>query len=101
MSEIVFHKCKTCGRIFYHGSKNTYCAECVPSFKFTGRGKAYYFALNNSKYLEQRRLLERERWHKRMENPQFREHERLRSLARARAERKYRKESNYDKEKGR
>ena len=39
--------------------------------------------------MEARRKRERERWHKRMENPKFREAERLRSLARARAERKY------------
>ena len=38
-----------------------------------------------------KRARERERWHRRMMDPNFREAERLRSLARARAERKYAK----------
>lgn len=56
----------------------------------------YQGGLLNRKHLselniEEIRKRERERWHKRMENPKFREAERLRSLARARAERKYAK----------
>lgn len=86
MSVLTFHKCRLCNCTFYAGRKNTYCSKCVPKYSESG--------FLNRKHLseldmEARRKLERERWHKRMENPKIREAERLRSLARARAERKY------------
>ena len=87
MSSLTFHKCRICGCIFYHGSKDTYCAKCIPSF--VRSGKAYSYALNNMSSLERRRARERARWRIRMSDPVFREHERIRSLNRARAERKY------------
>lgn len=96
MSKLIFHKCRICGDIFYSGAgKTTYCPKCLP--RFIG-GRSYEHikktceALNNAEYLEKKRAIERERWHKRMANPVFRERERIRSLARARAEKKYAKE---------
>jgi len=100
MSELVFHKCRLCGCIFYHKSKDTYCAKCVPSFPHGGYSyeaqKRVYDILSNPERLERRRAWERERWRRRMADPKFREAERLRSLARARAERKYAKEIQYE-----
>lgn len=103
MDKLVFHKCKICGAIFWHGSKTTYCTKCIPSITyrtFTNyyktmddaierkrqRARDYYNKIKNvPEYVEARRERDRIRWHKRMENPAFKERERLRSLARARA----------------
>ena len=85
MSAVTFHKCRLCNCIFYAGRKNTYCSKCVPRYEFGFLNRKHWSELD----MEARRKLERERWHRRMENPKFREAERLRSLARARAERKY------------
>lgn len=46
-----------------------------------------YLLKDNPGYIEARRKRDRERWHKRMENPAFRERERLRSLERAKRHR--------------
>ena len=87
MSSLEFHKCRLCGRIFYAGRKDTYCSKCVPKYESGFLNRKHLSELD----MEAKRKLERERWHKRMENPKFREAERLRSLARARAEKKYAK----------
>lgn len=88
MAELVFHKCKICGCIFYAAGKSTYCSKCVPKFSWD-RAKLTYCALDNADYIEAKRARDRARWHARMNNPNFREHERLRSLSRYRADRKY------------
>ena len=109
MSKLAMHKCVICGCIFHHGSKNTYCAKCIPridikdgndiyrkvnekieSRKELNRARArerWQRLKNNQEYREKKRLYERERWHQRMKNPEFREHERLRSLERYRLRR--------------
>lgn len=93
MSELVFHKCRICGKIFYCTNKDTYCSSCVPRFKGlasgNARAKAYFKALRNPEDIEAKRARDRARWHARMANPEFRERERLRSLVRARAEKRY------------
>lgn len=90
MSKLVFHKCRICGVVFYHYNKNTYCPKCVsPNKSGENRSKIINDAIENRDALEIRRFIERERWHRRMESPEFREKERLRSLARARANKKY------------
>lgn len=87
MSRLTFHKCHLCGRIFYSSGKYTYCSKCIPKGLGGGLGRMRLSELS----MENRRALERERWHRRMANPEFREKERKRSLARARADRKYAK----------
>lgn len=87
MSILTFHRCRLCNCIFYSHGKTTYCNECVPKYQGGLLNRKHLSELN----IEEIRKRERERWHKRMENPKFREAERLRSLARARAERKYAK----------
>lgn len=94
MSKLVFHKCRICGKIFYHSGKQIYCTECIPTYKSNDTAslnRAVNHALDNLEALERRRAFDRARWHRRMANPAFRERERLRSLVRARAERKYAK----------
>ena len=94
MSVLEFHKCRSCGRIFYSGNKTTYCSVCVPrlvSAVPTEAIKIYRDAIVNAKTLQEKKALERLRWRTRMADPKFREHERLRSLARYKAERKYAK----------
>lgn len=63
MSELVFHKCRLCGCIFYHKSKDTYCAKCVPSFPHGGCSyeaqKRVYDILSNPERLERRRALKK------------------------------------------
>ena len=92
---LTMHKCRICGSIFWHGSKNTYCTKCIPCFAREDINKRY-IALNDAllrekaradDYIEARRKRDRERWHKRMENPAFRESERMRSLERAKRHR--------------
>ena len=85
MSSLIFHRCRLCDCIFYAHGKTTYCNQCVPRYQGGLLNRKHLSELD----MEERRKRERERWHKRMENPKFREMERLRSLARARAERKY------------
>ena len=87
MSELTFHKCRLCGCIFYKYGKSVYCPKCVPKFYSHNIAKLHLSELD----MEDKRARERERWHRRMMDPNFREAERLRSLARARAERKYAK----------
>lgn len=87
MSSLAFHRCFLCNCIFYAGGKTRYCAQCVPKYQGGALHKKHLSELDG----EKRRKRERERWHKRMENPKFRESERLRSLRRARAEQKYAK----------
>ena len=93
--KLTMHKCRICGAIFWHGCKNTYCTKCIPCFAREDINKRY-IALNDAlmrekaradDYTEARRKRDRERWHKRMENPAFRESERLRSLERAKRHR--------------
>ena len=90
MSKLEFHKCKICGALFWHLYKTVYCNKCVPYIKGqtdVERSKSIYSAINNECSFtakEHKRKKERERWHKRMENPVFRERERVRSSARVR-----------------
>ena len=88
MSTLIFHKCRLCNCIFYSQGKSVYCRQCVPKYQSGLLNRKHLSELD----MEQRRKLERERWHKRMENPKFREAERRRSLARARAEKRYSKQ---------
>lgn len=82
MSEkLKFHRCVVCGCIFHKDKKTTYCSNCLPSF---GNGQIERVHLSELSE-EFRKARERDRWRRRMANPEFREHERLRSLARARA----------------
>lgn len=103
--KLTMHKCRICGAIFWHGCKNTYCTKCIPCVAREDIKKRYtalndalerkrekaraedYLLKDNPGYIEARRKRDRERWHKRMENPVFRERERLRGLERAKRHR--------------
>ena len=83
MSEMKFHKCYICGRLFYNGKRAVYCRECV---KKSGGGRMSGIRLCD---VVDKKARDRLRWHLRMSDPLFRERERQRSLRRYYADCKY------------
>lgn len=91
MNNLIFHKCRICGAIFYSSGRSAYCSKCVPR---TLTPSGYQMSieklrLSDIDYRQKQRARWREYWHRKMESPEFREKERLRSIARARANKKY------------
>lgn len=80
MSELRFHKCVICGKLFYNNRRHTYCLDCFPKNK-PSVNKIRINDLSDIKdRAERRRAWDRMRWHHRMEDPAFKERERLRQL---------------------
>ena len=91
MAELVFHKCRLCGCLFYKFRRETYCTQCTKCIKSPTNLRMMHL---NDIYFDAKRAHWRELWKNRMSNPAFREKERVRSRMRYLANKKYAKDNN-------